>query len=178
MKSIVFKYGLIAGLLVSISLIISMSLAESSIDIDLGEIIGFAGMFVAFSSIFFAMVKYRRNEGDGLISFGKAFKIGLYIALITSTFYVISWMILSETIFADFGDVYYDQQKTELMESDLSGAEKETQLKSMEEFKEMYNQPIYKFFITYLEILPIGLLVSLIAAAILKRNTKISAAES
>jgi hypothetical protein len=169
MKPIVFKYGIIAGLIVSISMVISMTFTESSADMSGGEIIGFAGMFIAFSSIFFAIVRYRKEEG-GLISFGKAFQIGLYIALITSTLYVISWMILSETLFTDFGDVYYDQQIKELMESDLSEAEKDTQLKSMEEFKEAYKNPIYKFFITYLEILPVGLIISLIAAAILKRN--------
>lgn len=177
MKSIVLKYGIIGGLIVSLSMIISMSFVESSTDLTGGEYIGFAGIFVAFSVIFFAIVRYRKQEGNGMISFGKAFKISLYIALITSTLYVISWMILSETMFKDFGDLYYDQQITELLESDLSDAEKETQVKSMEQFKESYKNPVFKFFITYLEILPIGLIVSLIAAAILKRNTKVEATE-
>ena len=86
--------------------------------------IGFASMFIAFSSIFLAIIKYRKEESGGMISFGEAFKIGLYIALITSTVYVISWMCLSEMMFPDFGDTYYEQQIAELMESDLSDAEK------------------------------------------------------
>ncbi|MAY84940.1 MAG: DUF4199 domain-containing protein [Flavobacteriales bacterium] len=171
MKSIVLKYGLIAGLFVSATMMTSLYFVDSSADMSGGEVIGFAGMFIAFSSIFFAIVKYRKTEGNGMISFGKAFMIGLYIALITSTLYVVSWMILSETVFTDFGDTYFDQQITQVMESEeLDDAQKEEQIQSMKDFKEAYKNPIYKFFITYVEILPIGLIISLIAAAILKRN--------
>jgi len=170
MKSLVFKYGLLGGLVVIVSMTLSMHFVENSSNVSGGEIIGFAGIFIAFSSIFFAIVKYRKHEGEGTISFGKAFLIGLYIALITSTLYVISWMVLSETVFTDFGDNYYDQQIENVMESDFSDEEKEVQVQKMEDFKESYKNPVFKFFITYLEILPIGLLVALIAALVLKKR--------
>jgi len=124
MKSIVLKYGLAAGLFVSASMAASLFFVESSADMAGGELIGFASMFIAFSSIFLAIIKYRKEESGGMISFGEAFKVGLYIAPITSTVYVISWKCLSEMMFPDFGDTYYEQQIAELMESDLSDAEK------------------------------------------------------
>ena len=80
-------------------------------------------------------------------------------------------MILSETIFVDFGDVYYDQQIELVMGSDdLSDAEKQSQIQSMEDFKEMYKKPVFKFFITYVEILPIGLIIAFIASLVLKKK--------
>lgn len=170
MKPLVIRYGLVAGVIVSAFMFASLWFVDSNTDMSGGELIGFAGMFIAFSSIFFGVRKYRDKHLDGEIHFGKAFLIGLYIALIASTLYVISWMILSETVFTEFGDQYFDQQIELVKQKQLSEIEMQEEIQDMKEFKEAYKNPIFKFFITYAEILPIGLLVALITALILKRK--------
>lgn len=170
MKSLVLKYGLIGGIFVSIFMSANMFLVDPLNNMDNSEIIGFAGMIIALSSIFFGVKKIRDQQYAGKISFGKGFIKGLYIALIASTLYVICWMILSAFFFQDFGTEYYNLQIEAIKESGLSAEEIEVQIKSMEDFKENYKNPIFKFFITYVEILPLGILIALISALVLKKK--------
>lgn len=170
MKNTVLKYGIIAGAIVSIFMIVTMPLMDENSDIKHSEILGYTVMLVAMSMIFIGVRSYRNNQLNGVISFGKAFVLGLYIALIASTMYVISWMLLSEFVVTDFMEVYWNSSVEQLQSSGLSQAEIDAQLEQMKSWMEMYKNPLVKFFITYMEILPVGILVSLVSAFILKKK--------
>ncbi|NJO00899.1 MAG: DUF4199 domain-containing protein [Bacteroidia bacterium] len=58
----------------------------------------------------------------------------------------------------------------ELKASDQSPEEIDTQIQEIKNFQEMYENPVIKIGMTLLEILPVGLLVSLICAAVLMRK--------
>jgi len=171
MKSIVIKYGLIGGVIVSVFMSINMfNMDFESTDMDMAEIIGYAGIFIALTSIFFGIKKVRDDQYNGVISFGKAFKVGFLIALIASTLYVLTWMVLSDLYFPDFGDQYFNAEVEKLRASGLGEQELETQIQEMRSFMDMYQNPLVKFFMTYIEILPPGILLSLIFAAVLKKK--------
>ncbi len=84
--------------------------------------------------------------------------------------YVLSWMVLSEYVLTDFMEVYWNSSVEQLNSSGLSQEEIDLQLESMKNWMEMYKNPLIKFLITYMEILPIGLLVSLVSAVILRKK--------
>jgi len=170
MKNTVLKYGIIAGAIVSIFMIVTMPLMDENSDIKHSKILGYTVMLVAMSMIFIGVRSYRNNQLNGVMSFGKAFVLGLYIALIASTMYVISWMLLSEFVVTDFMEVYWNSSVEQLQSSGLSQAEIDAQLEQMKSWMEMYKNPLVKFFITYMEILPVGILVSLVSAFILKKK--------
>lgn len=170
MKSITIKYGLIGGVIVSIFMSINMGTMDMESDMGTSEIIGYTVIFIALTAIFFGIRKIRDDQYGGSISFGKAFLTGLYIALIASTLYVLTWMFLSEFYFPDFAAEYFNAEVAKIKSSGLSETEIATQIQGMEEFMENYKNPVFKFFITYIEILPVGLLISLISAAILKKK--------
>lgn len=170
MKKYVLQYGLIGGIIVSIFMSVNMFWLEGSEDMQWGEVIGYAGILIALSSIFFGIRKYRDDRLQGKISFGKAFLCGLYIALIASTLYVLCWMFLSAFFFPDFGTEYFNQQIEQLQNSGLPKAEIQSEKQSMMQMMEYYENPIFKFFITYIEILPLGILISLISAGILRKK--------
>ena len=91
--------------------------------------------------------------------------------------YMASWMIIINTYGADFMDEYYQYSVEKLKNSGEEQQEIDLQIQQMEEYKELYKSPVVQIGVTYLEILPVGLLISLISATILRRR-KIIVVES
>jgi hypothetical protein len=167
MKKNIIICGLIAGL-VSISGFFLM--VGSDMNFDNGMIYGFASMLVAFSLIFVGVKNYRDKYNNGTVTFGKAFMIGLYISLIASTIYVVSWLIDYHYFIPDFADRYAAHMLSKMKANGASQADMNEAMKKMAEFKELYKNPIIIILYTYAEILPLGIIVSLISAAIMKRK--------
>ncbi len=172
MKKIVIVNGLIAGAIVAAMFLITMGLYHNNGNFEGGMLIGYASMLLAFSLIFVAIIRFRDKYNNGVISFGKAFRIGLYITLIASTIYVVTWLIDYYVFIPDFADKYAASMMDKLKNSGASAAEIAKQAKEMDSFKEMYKNPVMVVLFTYLEILPVGLLLTLIASFILKRKVK------
>lgn len=172
MKKNVLVFGLISGLVVSTLMAISMVTMYNNPDAGHGSgsmIIGYLSMLVAFSLIFVAVKNYRDKQNGGVISFGKAFKIGLLIALIGSTMYVIMWALLYNFYMPDFMDRYCAQM-IENAKPTSSPAKIQELTEQMNTQKEMYKNPLFFVLFTYFEIFPVGLIVSLITALILKKK--------
>ena len=172
MKKNVLVFGLISGFVVSTLMAISMVTMYNNPDAGHGGgsmIIGYLSMLVAFSLIFVAVKNYRDKQNAGVISFGKAFKIGLLIALIGSTMYVIMWSIVYNFYMPDFMDKYCAQM-IESAKATSTPAALQQLTEQMNTQKEMYKNPLFFVLFTYMEILPVGLIVSLITALILKRK--------
>ena len=140
------------------------------VNYDDGEWIGYTTMIVAFSTIFFAIKSYRDNHLDGIIGFGKAFKIGLGITLVATFFYIVSWMIISNTIATDFMSEYFNHSVQKLKESNLSQSEIDKKISDLQNFFELYKNPFVKIGMTFLEIFPVGAIISTFSALILKRK--------
>jgi hypothetical protein len=171
MKRNVIVFGLISGLMVSAWMLCGVYLCYNSRGSFEGNmLLGYASMILAFSLVFVAVKNYRDKYNNGVISFGKAFKLGFYIALIASTMYVLVWLVDYYLFVPDFMDKYSAHIISQAKSSGKSAGEIADQIKEMSSMKEMYKSPIMVILITYMEILPIGLLVSLIAALILKRK--------
>lgn len=166
MKKIVLIFGLIIGTILCANMILMVNMMYTNPDFKGNDVVGYAAMVVLFSLIFFGVRSYRNKYLDGFISFGKAFKTGALIALVGATMYVVVWLFYYYLFVPDFIDVYTSHvlnQCTE--ESDLPAKAKE-----MADFKEMYKNPVFVVLITYSEVLPIGLVVALVSALILKKK--------
>jgi len=167
MKKIVFVFGLIIGTILCANMIVMVNMMYSSTDFKGNDIVGYAAMVVLFSLIFFGVRNYRNKHLDGVISFGKAFKTGALIALVGSTMYVVVWLFYYYLFVPDFIDVYTSYVLNNCAEADL-----QTKTTEMADFKEMYKNPLFVILITYSEVLPIGLVVALVSALILKSKNK------
>lgn len=173
MKKNIIIYGLIAGIVVSILMLSSvnyLSHCEGNVDYETSMLIGYASMLVAFSLVFVGIRNYRNKYNGGIISFGKAFRIGIVIVLIASTIYVIAWLIDYFYFIPDFMEKYSAHTLEDLRASGASQAEIDRQTKEMANFATMYKNPFFNAMMTYLEILPVGLIVTLISSLILKRK--------
>jgi len=148
-----------------------MSHREGNFDYDKGLLIGYASMLIAFSLVFVGIRNYRNKYNNGVISFGKAFKIGIMIVLIASTIYVVAWLIDYFFFMPDFMEKYSANMIDKLKASGASQVEIDKQTKEMASFARMYKNPFFNAMMTYVEILPVGLIVTLISSLILKRKT-------
>ncbi|MBL7774620.1 MAG: DUF4199 domain-containing protein, partial [Saprospiraceae bacterium] len=139
-------------------------------DFDNTAIFGYAGILLSMVFVFLGVRAYRDQVNGGVISFGKAFQVGLYICLISCAMYVIAWMIVSNTILTDFMDKYIAYALEKLKASGASAEEIRRETAKMAEYRELYKNPLATAAVTFLEPFPIGLLVTLISAGILRRR--------
>jgi hypothetical protein len=138
---------------------------------DNGELVGYTTMVIALSMVFFGIKSYRDNYANGSISFGKGFKVGILITLIACVMYGLAWEISYNRIGEEFTkrmtEKYYEDMKADgASEVELQKAKEE-----WESFFEMYKNPIIRFaFTVFVEIFPIGLVITLISAGILRKK--------
>jgi hypothetical protein len=172
MKKNVVVYGLIAGLIVSALMAVNLSMASKSNDFENSILLGYASMIIAFSLIFVGVKNYRDKYNGGGISFGRAFKVGFFITLLASTIYVIVWLIEEHFFFPDFMEKYTAHEISKLQASGISAAKLASKTKELEQAKEWYKNPALKILMTYAEILPVGLGVTLISSLLLKKKSQ------
>lgn len=173
MKKTVLKYGLIGGAIMAAWTAVVFPLAvklRGMGGVAFSQVVGYSAMVLAFVAIFMGVRSYRENVGGGAITFGRAFKVGILIALIASTCYVVGWEIAYWGFLPDFGDKYA-AMTLEKMRADGEPAEKIAAMeKQMAQFTEWYKNPILNVLITFTEVFPVGLLVALVSAAILRKK--------
>jgi len=138
---------------------------------EMNDVIGYAAMVVVFSLIFFGVRNYRNKHLGGVISLGQAFKMGAFIALIGSTMYVVVWLFYYYLFVPDFMDKYATHAIQCAVRDGASAAEVTAKTEEMDQFKEMYKNPLFVILLTYAEVLPVGLAVAFVSALILKRKT-------
>jgi hypothetical protein len=167
MKKIVLIFGLVIGTILSCNSIIMINQMYSNPDFKGNDVVGYAALVVLFSLIFFGVRNYRNKHLNGFISFGNAFKTGTLIALVGSTMYVVVGLAYYYLFVPDFIDVYIAYV---LDNCNCSPAELQAKTIEMANFKELYKNPLFAIFITYMEVFPIGLVVALISALLIRKK--------
>ena len=169
MRKIILTFGSIAGLVIIGSIILGALLARSE-STKFSELVGYLVMIVALSVIFVGIKRYRDRELGGVIKFGPALLLGLGISLVAGVVYVVSWEVyLSVTDYAFIHE--YTQAIIEAKKAaGLSGEDLDALVASMNTMRQKYANPLYRLPMTFLEIFPVGLLISLISAAVLRKS--------
>jgi hypothetical protein len=172
MKKNVLIFGSISGLIITTMMLFTVSACYTNPDFQGNDVVGYAAMIAAFSFIFIGIRNYRDKYNGGVITFGKAFKTGLYITLTASTIYVVVWLVDYYLFIPDFMDKYELHVLKGVRSEGASEVELAEKATEMRNFKAMYKNPLFVVLVTYAEIFPIGLVISLISALILKRKSK------
>lgn len=170
MKKLIFLYGAIAGVITTSMLLYTFG--QSTPDFENSELFGYTMMIIAFTTIFFAIKSHRDKKLEGVITFGKAFKLGLGITLVASVIYITAWVVISETIASDFVEQYTEYSMKQWKSDNFTQEEIEVKLAEMKTYGELYENPLFKIAITFTEIFPIGFIISLLSAIALKRKKK------
>lgn len=168
MGRIIAVYGLIAGVIVIIGWNIGMALLPEGG--TAGMVAGYLSMLVAMSFVFIGVKRYRDNELGGVIRFWPAFGIGLGISAVAALAYVLSWEFYMWKTGYSFMREYTASYMAELKASGASAAEIARQSAEMQAFAKQYEQPLFRMAITLSEIAPVGLLVTLVSAGLLRNS--------
>lgn len=166
MQRIVITYGVIAGLVIICSGIASIVLGVATVWL------GYLVMIVAFSAIFIAIKQYRDRSLGGVIKFSTAALLGLGIAAIASVVYVVVWEIYIHAMDFSFIDQYANSLLDDKKAAGVSGSELDALAKEMEQMKSSYRNPLVRVPMTLLEVFPVGLLIALLSAAVLRNSHK------
>lgn len=164
MKNIILKNGIFGGIIVSIVMISMTFYMKTFPDREPSSIIGFGSMLLAFIFVIIG-IKQERETNNGVIYFGKAFLTGLSISLVISTIYVIAWLIIYYNFFPNFMEQY-----SEMILNKTNTEELAAKTAEMNQMREWYKNPVMIILLTLMEVLPLGILVSLIGALILKKK--------
>ncbi|MEK6304256.1 MAG: DUF4199 domain-containing protein [Acidobacteriota bacterium] len=170
MKKTVLTFGLIGGAIMAAMMFATLPFMDK-IGFDKGEIIGYTTMILAFLLVFFGIRSYRENVSNGHITFGRAFAVGILITLVSCVCYVVAWEIIYFKFIPDFVDKYASYMIEKVGASGASKQVIDAELQKMNSFKAMYDNPFINAAITFVEPFPIGLIVTLISATILRKKT-------
>src|ERR1700753_951988 len=168
MKKTVLTFGVIAGVIISVLMNLSLLLSKR-IGSGHSMALVYTIMLASFLLVYFGIRSYRDNELGGQISFGRAFSCGILITLITTVFYVVSWEIIFFNFMPHFMDGYFAAQIHKVQASGLDPAVIATRVAAIQHSQQMYQNPLVNAAYTFLEPLPVGLIITLISAGILRR---------
>ena len=169
MRKIVLTFGLIAGAVMSATFLIAIPFKEQ-IGFDNGMLVGYTSMVAAFLAVYFGVRQYRDQVAGGTITFARALGVGLAITLVACVCYVLMWQIVYYNFMPDYLDEYAAYMLEKERAAGATAAQLEAQQQEMAQFKEMYANPLINAAFTILEPLPVGVLISLISAGVLRRG--------
>jgi Protein of unknown function (DUF4199) len=175
MKKIVLTFGLIAGLIISV-LMGGQLLIANKIGSGHSMLLGYTMMVASFLLIYFGIRSYRDNNLAGQISFGRAFACGILIALITTVCYVAMWEIVYFNFMPHFMDSYFAAQIRHVQAAGLDPASTAAQIAAIQHSQQSYQNPLINMAYTFMEPFPVGLIITLISAAILRRKAPVEPA--
>ena len=178
MGRIVSLYGIIAGLIVAVPMIVFMVFVSPSHQMQDGALYGYVVMIVALSTVFLGIKHYRDKELGGAIKFGRALLVGLGVSALASVLYVIAWEISLAFSDFDFAAAYSKMTIEAARAEGASSEEIEQVIQQAQSFVRMYENPLFRLPITFVEIFPIGVIISLISAAVLRNSRVLPARRS
>ena len=169
MKKDVLKHGLLSGLAAAILMGLTVPY-EHHINARWAMAVGYTSMVLSFLIVFIGVKHYRDHERAGSITFARAFTAGLLMTLITCACYVAMWEVLTATVEKNFAHDYTAGLIRQAQHSGLQGAALQHKIAEANQFEAMYANPLYRMSMTLLEPLPVGLVMALVTAGILRRK--------
>lgn len=166
MNKMILKFGCIGGIIVSAFMCWVTYLMKQNPEEQPSMLLGFSSMVLAFGTMIYG-VNQIRKQNNNQITFGKACKAGFLMSLLISTIYVAVWLVIYYNFFPDFMERYGDIM--------IKNAKPEEIVKVTEEvkwMKKVYQSPFGVIAMTYVEILPLGIVISLLNAFIQSKLAK------
>ncbi len=163
MQRTIMTHGLIAGLIIALGIILTIVFPTGH-----NMWVGYLIMLIGLSTVLLAIKSHRDKALGGVIKFWPAFLIGLGVALVASLAYVLIWEVYLAATHYSFMDDYTGHILAKKKTEGLSGAAYAKLAAEMAQMKKDYANPLNRLPETFMEIFPVGVLVTLVSAALLR----------
>jgi hypothetical protein len=177
LKKTILIFGLISGVISSLMMIATVPFMDR-IGSDHGYVIGYTTIILSLLLVFFGVRSYRDNVAKGQITFGKAFLVGLAITVISCLCYVATWEIIYNNFMPDFMDKYGAHVLQKMQASGATAAAIQQKSEEINKLKVLYKNPFFNMAMTFIEPFPVGLVITLISAAVLRKKPQSQPAQS
>lgn len=167
MKRTILTYGLISGVIIILGIMATIVFKPHGGQHNTVWL-GYLIMLVGLSSILLAVKQHRDTALGGVIKFWPAFLVGLGVAVVATIAYAAVWEVYLALTHYRFMDEYTAQILAAKKAAGLSGAAYDKLVAEMATMKKNYANPLYRVPMTMVEIFPVGLLVALVSAALLR----------
>jgi hypothetical protein len=171
MKKTVLIFGLISGAVAAL-LVFSTVPFIYQIGFDKGVIVGYTAIVVSLLLVPFGIRSYRENVGGGNITFGRAFAVGILITLISCICYVLAWEIVYYNFLPDFAEKYTAYMVEKARAGGATQQVIDATLQEMKSMKAMLDNPLVFAALGFTEPFPVGLIITLISAAVLRKKAR------
>ena len=145
---------------------------QDQIGFDKSYIIGYTTMVLAFLMVYFGVRSYRDNVAGGKVSFGRALSVGLIITAIASVCYVATWQLVYYKLAPDHLAKWSAYEVDKAKKAGATDAQIAEKTKEMAELNEKLKNPLVNIAFTFLEPLPVGILITLVTAGVLSRKRR------
>jgi hypothetical protein len=170
MFRLIALYGTIAGFIVAVPMVGMMMMATPGASFENGALYGYLTMIAALTAVFLGIKHYRDKVLGGVIKFLPAFLVGLGISAVASLIYVLGWELSLVLSNFDFAATYSKSMVDAVRARGGSEAEVQQAIADADAFVQMYSNPVYRMGITFVEMFPVGVLISLLSAALLRNS--------
>jgi hypothetical protein len=169
MKKTILTFGLISGAISSVLMSVTLPFAHK-IGFNKALLMGYTTIVLSFLLVFFGVRSYRDNESKGHITFTKAFAVGICITMISCICYVGTWEVLYFNFMPGFLDEYNAGVIAKLKASGADPAAVQAKIEELKQVAARYQNPLINAAMTFIEPFPVGLVMTLFSAAILRRK--------
>ena len=133
-------------------------------------VLGYSIMLIALSTVFVAIKRHRDEDLGGVITFWPAVGLGLGISLVAGILYVVAWEAALAVTHSDFAATYANVLIEQQRAKGVTGEALAKFIAGMDQFKAQYHNPLYRVPMTFAEIFPVGVLVTLVSAGLLRNS--------
>lgn len=169
-QKILFFGAIAGGIVASVLFGMTVAMANRPPAMGIGALIGYSSMLVALSTIFVAVKRHRDRDLGGVIKFLPAFLLGLGISTVAGVFYVLAWEAALAVTGMDFAGEYAKHMIEQKQAAGVSAAELAKYQAEAAKFQAQYANLAFRMPMTFLEIFPVGVLVSVVSAGLLRNS--------
>jgi Protein of unknown function (DUF4199) len=176
-KKTVLTFGLISGA-VSAGIMLATIPFVDKVGWERGEVLGYTSIVLSALLIFFGIRSYRENVAGGRLTFGRGFAVGILITLISSACYVGTWELVYYKFLPGFAEKYAAHMIERAKASGADQQKLDQATRQAQQFAQMYHNPAINVALTFMEVFPIGLAVTLLSAGILRKKSPVGGSSS